>query len=129
MALFISSEGGLLDYAFDLADFVREHEIAVVAQKECISACLLVLSAAPDRRAKPYTALIFHRPMAVAEFVSQEAKDALAEQTAEYYRRLRSYGVAESSLRQFRKTEFTPLTIEQARAHNLIDGVWSTESQ
>ncbi|MEQ9575339.1 MAG: ATP-dependent Clp protease proteolytic subunit [Rhodospirillales bacterium] len=122
--IFITSEGGLLDNAFDLADVVQKRQIQVVAQTNCASACLLVLAAAHERYAQPGTQLLFHRPAPLAEIMSPGADKALAMQEREYFRRFRDYGVPEASLRLLSSREFTPLTLAQARAHNLIDGVW-----
>lgn len=124
--LVLNSPGGLLVSAFSLADYIRQNNIVVAANGECVSACVFLLASANISAASVDSELIFHHPEELVEFRSQEMKAEVLLEEHEYYKRLVEYGVNSRSLEEFRKTDFTPLTLAEAYRIGIIDYIWDT---
>lgn len=89
----ITSRGGLIVPAMELADVVARRKIAVAAIGHCLSSCPLLLAASPSAIVTPATRIAFHRPTPAA-IVSMDDRDAIAIASAAWYERFRDYGIS-----------------------------------
>jgi membrane-bound ClpP family serine protease len=70
----VNSRGGLIDPAIRLARHIRENKVMVMAEVECISACVMLLAASPYAAISPGTKVTFHRAEPLAEFTNPEIR-------------------------------------------------------
>jgi hypothetical protein len=70
----VNSRGGLIDPAIKLSRYIRENEVMVMAEVECISACVMLLAASPYAAIYPGTRVTFHRAEPLAEFTNVEVR-------------------------------------------------------
>ena len=122
--LFLNSPGGILVSSFILADYIRDNNIPVVADGECVSACVFLLAAANVSAVTPQTNLIFHHPEDLVDFRNTENIALADRETQEFYRRLEEYGVSLESLEQFKKTDFSPVSTLEAHRIGIVDNIW-----
>lgn len=72
LILRMSSHGGLVEPAVRLARFVRDNNVDVLAEDQCVSACVLVLAASQNAAVYPETEIIFHKTQPLAAFRNRE---------------------------------------------------------
>lgn len=123
-ALVLNSPGGILLYAYELADFIEQNNLLVAAKGDCFSSCLLVLAAAETAVVTPDVNMAFHHPEPLADFQSKEMKEVMAIETNEYYQRFKRYGVPEAKLAEYRDEKFKYLSIGEAYTSYIIDKIW-----
>jgi ATP-dependent protease ClpP protease subunit len=123
-ALVISSPGGFLADAFDLADFVKEAGVFVAVNGTCHSACTLVLAAAETRLATPTSSIALHHPAAAGDFASSEVRDLLSGEIREYYARLSREGFDEGYIARLKKEGWIWLSLAEASRLGLVDYLW-----
>lgn len=61
-ALFISSQGGLIEVAEAAATIMRHHGLRVAVSSECLSACALMFALVPERSVSATAKVGFHAP-------------------------------------------------------------------
>ncbi len=71
----ISSAGGLVDQALDVAEMVESARLTTIAREECNSACILVLMAGSERYADWNLSLGFHAASPITELPSLNSED------------------------------------------------------
>lgn len=97
-AIEITSEGGLVDQALQLARYVEARRTKVVVRGQCSSACILIGIASPESYADADAVYGFHRPSALAD-LSSEIAIYFTEQSKEtFHAFLKQHGVPESVL-------------------------------
>jgi hypothetical protein len=85
----ISSVGGLVDQALRLAEHVERRRLTVVAEGQCLSACILIAVASPHSYATPDAVFGFHHTSPIAELTSPAARfgvEALGSQSRAFLR-------------------------------------------
>lgn len=127
-ALILDSPGGFLFPAYDLADFVEQRGILVVARSECKSSCLLILAAAKVALVTPDTRLVFHHPQGAVDFVSPDLTVELNNEIEEYYRRFLRYGVPVVKLHEYRRLKSKIVSIGEAFEAHIIDKIWEPKT-
>jgi hypothetical protein len=127
-ALILNSPGGLLVHAFELADYVRQHGIFTVTDRQCISSCLLVLAAADKAITTVDAILVFHDPEPTAEFRTSGFQETFDGEKQAYYDRFRSYGVPVEKLEALRAAGYRQLTLAEAYDAYLIDFIWHKDT-
>ena len=70
----VNSPGGLLDPAIQLARYIHRKGVVVLAEGECISACVILLAASPDATIFPDTQVTFHRPEPVVKLATVDLR-------------------------------------------------------
>lgn len=117
----INSYGGLIEPAMRLARFMRARGIMVVAEGQCISACLFVLAASPKAALMPGSAVTFHQVHPIAAYRSEQMRARHAsyvEEVAGYYR---EFGVPDWAIaRMEQEGDWTP-TVRQLLEIGIID--------
>lgn len=91
----ITSPGGLVAPALELAGFVERHGLTVVVRGECLSACVPIALAAGTSLAEPDAVFGFHRVVPAVE-VARHRQERL---TPDLFAHLRRHGVPEAVLR------------------------------
>lgn len=92
----ITSPGGLVAPALELARFVERHGLTVVVRGACLSACVPIALAAGTSLAEPDAVFGFHR-VAPAVEVASHRQERL---TPDLFAYLRRHGVPEALLRE-----------------------------
>jgi ATP-dependent protease ClpP protease subunit len=122
--LVVSSPGGFLRSAFELADIVEERDLSVVVERLCHSSCVLLLAASRNRFVTPDSDIALHDPGAAGKFASKEMIDVVQDERREFYSRMRAYGFSAAYLDQLVRKKWINLTIEQAMQLGLADYLW-----
>lgn len=94
----ITSEGGLIDQALQLAYEVKNRNITVIVRKTCLSACVLVAVASPESYADESALFGFHRTYPVAKFSTQISKYDVLQRSEEARSFLSANGVPNAIL-------------------------------
>jgi hypothetical protein len=99
----ITSEGGLVDQALELAQQVELRRISVVVRQHCLSACILIAVASPESYADEEAVFGFHRTSPVADVeteIAEYAADQMGRNSLEF---LSQHGVPQSILEEAAK--------------------------
>lgn len=128
-ALIIASSGGILSEVFRLADLVQNRSLIVIAQHECGSGCLLVLTASPQSVTTPDTIITFHNPEAAAEFKLEAIASEFKRQRFEYYGRFVQYGVPFIFIEEMKKQPETILTFDNLKRTGIVDYIWLSDTE
>lgn len=96
----ITSTGGLVGQALEVAEFIERHDINVVVRNYCLSACVLVAVGARETWADRTAIFGFHRVSPVADVssdIAQYGMEAISASSAAY---LVSHGVPQAVVDQ-----------------------------
>ncbi|MET0744651.1 MAG: hypothetical protein ABWY78_14865 [Microvirga sp.] len=67
----ITSEGGLLDQALELAEYIEKHKLTVIVREKCLSACTVIAVASPESYAEADAVFGFHQSSSLIELRSE----------------------------------------------------------
>jgi ATP-dependent protease ClpP protease subunit len=101
----LQSEGGLIDEAIRLANFLQEKRITAITVTHCKSACVIVAIGARSLYATPNAIFGFHKGSATAAQDSQVGRYAGKIGTDNMVSALRDRGAPETILDQLRRTD------------------------
>lgn len=124
----VRSLGGLLSPAERLARFIEAHETMVLAEGECISACVMILAASPAAAIVPGTKVSFHRPETLVEYsnsVMQAEADRFLHESWEIYR---EFGVESWAIEIAKKQQFWTPTLRQLADMGLVEYVYDVDA-
>lgn len=125
----ITSRGGLVESAIRLARFVRDRRTPVIAEEECLSACVLVLAASPNVTVVLGSQISFHHVEPIAEYISTQLRkrhERYVEQVAGYYR---EFGIPDWAIdRMARERVWTP-SIGHLIEMGIIDMIFDPTSE
>jgi hypothetical protein len=121
----INSHGGLLEPAITLARLIRGREFTVMAEIQCISACVILLAGSPNAAIYPGSKVSFHRFEAIAEFSNPEIRRETANKLREAEAIYREFGISEWAIKTARRQEYWTPTLNQMIQMNLIKYVFS----
>ena len=120
----INSHGGLLNPAITLARLIRRRELMVMAEIQCVSACVILLAGSPNAAIVPGSEVSFHRFEAIAEFSNPD----LRRESAKYLREAEAiyleFGISEWAIKTARRQEYWTPTLNQMIQMNLIKYVY-----
>lgn len=125
----IDSHGGLIDPAVRLARYVRDNEVFVLAEGQCISACVLVLIASPTPALEAGTPVVFHASQPAVEFTNPDLRkesQRYLDQTEEFDR---EFGVPAWVSANLKQQEFWTATVEELIQMDLLAYVYDPEAQ
>ena len=125
----IDSHGGLLDPAIRLGRYIKENEIQVLAEDECVSACVLVLAASPYGSIFAHTEVTFHRAEPVIEWTNPEMRKEDSRYMADLRQAFEEFGVATWGIGLASHSEFWTPTLGQLVRMNLVDYVYDLERE
>ena len=114
----IESEGGLLDEATLVAEFVEARKILVVVDDICMSACVLIAVASPTLQAHESSVFGFHHAFDIAKFTTEFFKKSGSGARDDSRSFLKSHGVPEEILTQGDK--FGAEDIYEVNANELL---------
>lgn len=114
----IDSHGGLLQPAVRLARRIRERNVRVAVEEQCISACVLLLAASSAGAISPQADVVLHRSTAV---VSRLPWLAMTPEERMNGALFREFGVRAVIYGQLREHEFWQPTLRQMGRGRLID--------
>ena len=100
----------------------------VVAEEECISACVMVLAASPTAAVFPGTTVMFHRAEPLVEFANPELRKQQALLLREAEEIYREFGIADWAVETAGRQQFWTPTLEQMIRMNLIDFIYDPAS-
>jgi hypothetical protein len=127
--LWVNSRGGLIEPATRLARLIRRKEVVVVAEDECISACVMLLAASPNASIFPYTQVTFHRPEPVMQFTNlflrRQSEQVLAGANDIYL----ELGIDRWAIEAAGREEFWTPTIDQMMRMGLISRIYDRDAQ
>lgn len=123
----VNSHGGLIAPAIRLAEHIRDDEVMVMAEGQCVSACVMLLAASPYAAIWPGTEVTFHRAEPVAEFTNPDVRRQSAAFLAEADATLRDFGVADWALETAGRQEYWTPTLEQQVRMGLIGFVFDPD--
>ena len=120
----VNSGGGLHEASVRLARYIRQNEVMVMAEGQCLSACVHLLAASPYAAVYPGTQVTFHRVEPVAEYsnpdIRRESKQYLKEAERESEALYREFGVAEWAIQTARRNQLWTPTLDELISMNLI---------
>ncbi len=125
----VNSEGGLIDPAVRLAHHIRDNEIFVMAEENCISACILLLAASPHAAIVPGTQVALHAAESVVEFQTQEFREASNLSLKESFTYYREFDVAEWAIERTKSEKFWTPTIDEQVRMGLIVNIYDLETE
>jgi hypothetical protein len=125
----VRSHGGLIPAAIRLARHIRENDVMVMAEEECISACVIVLAASPYAAIYPDTKITFHRFEPVADFTNPEVRAQNALYLAETEGVYREFGVADWAIRTAGRQQFWTPTVGQQIDMGLIVYIYDIDEE
>ena len=122
----ITSPGGLVVHALELAAYVERHGLTVVVRGECLSACVPIAVASPASFTEPDAVFGFHRVSAAVELTSEVAGYSLERLDHDMLDFLRRHRVPESVLEEAARHGGDSMHFVSARemvAMGIISGV------
>ncbi len=122
----ITSPGGFVVHALELAAFVERHGLTVVVRGECLSACVPIAVASSASFAEPDAVFGFHRVSTAVELTSEMAGYTLELLDRDMLEFLRRHRVPESVLREAARHGGDSMHFVSARdmvAMGIISGV------
>jgi hypothetical protein len=125
----VNSPGGLVDPAHRLGRYIRDNEMMVMAEGECISACVMVLAASPAAAIFPGTTVMFHRAEPLVEFANPELRRQQAQSLLEAVEIYREFGIADWAIETADRQQFWTPTLDQMIRMNLIDLIYDPEHE
>lgn len=127
--LWITSHGGLIDPAEQLASRVRSLRVEVVAEDYCISACVMVLVASPNAAAVTETEITFHQPQEVIHALDR--RNAISD--TERLDGMRSYfarfDLPDWAIERMLESEYWTPTCKELVEMGIIQYVYDRESR
>lgn len=124
----ITSPGGLVTSAIELADYFENHKTTVIIVRECSSACILLAVASPQSYADANVSFGLHHTFPIAPAESEIIRFSY-ERTWQIYRDfLAQHGVPEAILAEAAKhgaDSVYPVTAWDMAEHGAIKGVLS----
>jgi len=99
----ITSPGGLIDEAMELAEYIEEHKITVVVRQRCLSACTMIAVASPNSYAEDAALFGFHRASPIARLGSELGAWGVKVTDEAFFDFLRRHRVPQSILDQAAK--------------------------
>jgi hypothetical protein len=127
--LCVRSHGGIIPAAIRLARHIRGNEIMVMAEEQCISACVILLAASPSAAIYPGTKVTFHRFESVAEFTSPEIRAQNTLYLAEAEGIFREFGVADWAIETAGRQQFWTPTVDQLIGMGLIVYIYDSDQK
>lgn len=124
----IESHGGLTEPAVRLARYLRDNDVTVLAESQCMSACVWMLAASARATIHPWTVVTFHRTEPIADFDTPELRqetDRYAEDTLTYDREL---GIPAWVVRKVQREEYWTPTIQEQIDIGLIGYIYDPEA-
>jgi hypothetical protein len=125
----VNSHGGLIPPAIRLARHIRGNEVMVMAEGECISACVMLLPASPYAAIYPGTKVTFHRIEPVAEFANPELRAQSTQYLAEAAQIFREFGVADWAIETAGRQQFWTPTVGQQIGMGLIAYIYDPDQK
>jgi len=129
LTVHVSSPGGLVDQALELARYVEARLITVIVSGTCSSACIVIAVASLRSYADAGVSFGFHHTSPLAETTSQIALYAQEQAWIEYRDYLRQHGVPENVLAEAAKlhgeTALHWVSAETMVDHGAIKGLIS----
>ena len=122
----ISSEGGFIVDALDLAHFIERRGIVVIVGEECMSACTLVVTASPRLYAHKYSTFGFHKPYEFHQSHSELSRMGMKQQSDENRAFLLSHGVKQYLLDKadkFGPSELLQFSSQAMMEQGLVKGL------
>lgn len=123
----IDSHGGLIGPATRLARYVRDHEITVLAETMCISACVLVLAGSPRGSVYLDSEVTFHKAQAPVELTNRDYRLESERFLAQFKKLYEEFGVAAWGPGLAGLEEYWTPTLDQLVRMNLVDAVYLPE--
>ena len=120
----INSHGGLIDPAITLARLIRRRELMVMAEIQCVSACVILLAGSPNAAIVPGSEVSFHRFEAIAEFSNPDMRRESANYLREAEGIYREFGISEWAIETAGRQEYWTPTLNQMIQMNLIKYVY-----
>lgn len=99
----ITSPGGLLDQALQLARYVETRKLTVIVRHRCLSACTLIGVASPYGYADENAVFGFHNSSSITELSSQIMTSQVQQIQQEFFEFLRQHRVPASILEEAAK--------------------------
>ncbi len=125
----ITSQGGLVDPAHRLGRYIRDNDVTVIAEGECVSACVMVLAASPAAAVSPGTTVMFQRVEPLAEFANPDLRQQRALSLREAVEVYREFGIAEWAIETAGRQQSWRPTLDQMIRMNLIDLIYDPASE
>lgn len=124
--LILNSPGGLIGAAIDLGHVVDEHQLTVVADGQCLSACTLPLVASPNSTVIPGALIGFHRAGGTGVLGADE------QVVGRMDRFFADHGVDPSTRRIIRSTDYEDMwvpSLDELVNRGLVSYVFDTEAR
>ncbi len=125
----MNSHGGLIESATSLARYIRQNQIMVMAEGQCMSACTMLLAASPYGAVVPGTAVTFHRAEAVVEFETPELRaetEQYLQNADDFYREL---GMPNWALETMQRQPLWTPNLKQLLEMELVKLVYDLEQR
>lgn len=120
----VNSRGGLLIPAIRLGRHIRQFNVQVIVNGQCLSACVLLLAASQDASIVLGSTVAFHRPQAVADFTNSTVQQAVSDSVWESNLFLQEMGVPRWAMEEANRHEFWYPTLGQLVEMELIKFVY-----
>jgi ATP-dependent protease ClpP protease subunit len=124
----VKSPGGLIYHAIQLARYIRQRELTVLAEEVCSSACVMLLAASPRAGIRPDTDVTFHRPEPVAKLVNAQVRRQSEVYLAEANEIYSELGLAPWTIETAARHQFWTPRIDQLIRMGLIDYIYDEAS-
>ncbi len=111
--LTVDSHGGLVLPAIRLGRHIRQHDVQVLADYQCASACVLLLAASREPAMTAGTVVTFHTVDDSGEFINPEFRQSAREVQQEGDDFLREMGVPQWAMSRASRQEFWTPTLDQ----------------
>jgi hypothetical protein len=125
----VNSHGGLIAAAIRLARHIRGNQVMVMAEGQCISACVMLLAASPYAAIYPGTKVTFHRFEPIAEFANPELRAQNKVYLTEAEGIFREFGVAEWAIEIAGRQQFWTPTVDQQISMGLIVYIYGKDEE
>lgn len=124
----VNSHGGLLEPAIRLARHIRQFDVMVMAEGQCISACVMLLAASHRASIVAGTVVTFHRGESLVDFSNPTMRAEATRTLQEADATLREFGVPAWVVQQVNRQEFWTPTLNELTRMELIKYVHDLES-
>jgi len=123
--LWITGQGGLIDAAHRLGRHIRGNEVMVMADGECVFACVMVIAASSNAAIFLGAMVMFHRVEPLFELANPELRHREALSLREAREIYRELGIADWGIETAGRQQFWTPTFDSMIRMNLIDLIYN----
>lgn len=125
----VNSGGGLVQPAIKLAHYIEDNEFMVMAEGQCISACIYLLAASPYPSIYPDTQVTFHRTEPLTEYKTPEIQAEFEKNSELADQALADFGIPNWALKTAQRQQLWTPSLNQLIEMELVKFVYSPEQQ